>query len=281
MMVQDAYFCYTSVRNSVEHLMHARLNILGIPVDTLTAAEIEDRLRMFLLTDTLHHIVTVNPEIVMWAQQDREYRSLLQTAALCLPDGVGLVLAARMRQSTIKRMTGWELTHRLLRVAQEEHARVAVLGGDGHVTHVAALRMKKEFPGVQIIAAEAGPKIRIEHGLLRLDEGEHQLLVEHLRALKPDILLVGYGHPKQEKWIQHIHHELPSVKIAVGIGGVIDYLSGHVMRAPAVLRYFGLEWLFRLMRQPWRLPRIYTATVKFLLAVKRERQEDGIDQSEI
>lgn len=259
--------------------MQVRINVLGIPVDTLTAAEIDDRLRMFLLTDTLHHIVTVNPEIVMWAQRDREYRSLLQTAALCLPDGVGLVIAARMRHTKISRLTGWELTHHLLRIAQEEHARVALLGGDGYTTHVAALRIKNEFPGVHIVAAEAGPKIRIEHGKMLLDEGEHRLLVEHLRALKPDILLVGYGHPKQEKWIQHIHHEIPSVKIAVGIGGVIDYLSGRVLRAPAALRFLGLEWLFRLVRQPWRLPRIYTATVRFLLAVKRERRKDSIDQS--
>ncbi len=248
------------------------MKLLGVRVDTYDRHDVEDRLRMFVLSKSAHRISTINPELAMWAQHDSEFRALLNTSDLALPDGFGLTLAARRQGTRIHRITGFDLVIELMRIAQEEHATVFLLGGKDWSVHHAALKIKKLFPGVKVVGAEAGPEITHHGGYLQVDNDEHRLIIDHLKLLKPEILLVGFGHPKQEKWIAKALPNLPSVRIAVGVGGVFDYLSGSVMRAPSVMRALGLEWLFRLFRQPWRLARIYTATVRFLIAVSREKR---------
>lgn len=245
-------------------------SILGIHVDILSETEVEDKLQQFLLQSSSHHIVTLNPEIVMWAQKDAEYKSILENASLTTADGFGIVVAGRLKNRKIPRMTGYDLTIKVLKIAEKEHASVFLLGDDSHVAHFAGHKIKKQFPSLRIIGAEAGPKIKIHNNKMIVDPEEREYLVEHINLLKPDILLVAFGHPKQEKWIADVLPELHSIKIAVGIGGVLDYLSGKIQRAPKIVRVLGLEWLFRLLRQPWRFPRIITATIRFMIAIFRE-----------
>ncbi|MFC1687330.1 WecB/TagA/CpsF family glycosyltransferase [Patescibacteria group bacterium] len=254
--------------------MNTKFTLLGVNIDILSKTEVDDRLRSFILSSSSHHIVTLNPEIVMWAQKDEEYKSILHNASLTTADGIGIVVAGKLKGHTISRFTGYDLTMNILHIAEEEHASVFLLGDDSHVAHFAGHKIKKQFPLLKIVGAEAGPRIKLRNKKMFVDLEEREYLIEHINMLKPDILLVAFGHPKQEKWIADVLSELHSVRIAVGIGGVLDYLSGKIQRAPRIFRAIGLEWLFRLFRQPWRFPRIVTATVRFMIALIKEPKID-------
>ncbi|MFA6908823.1 MAG: WecB/TagA/CpsF family glycosyltransferase [Patescibacteria group bacterium] len=248
------------------------LRILDVRVDTVTQHTIDDYIHRFLREKKLHHIVTVNPEIVMYAQTDNAYARILDEASLCVPDGIGLVYAARHSGTRIKRLTGYDLLTHLMHVAEHEQVPVFFLGGGQDVAHAAALRIKKKFPGLRVVGAEEGLRHPHEGVPDTSDDEQHKYLIEHLNLVQPKILLVAFGHPKQEKWIYEYASKIPSVHIAVGVGGLFDYISGKVRRAPWIFRAAGLEWLFRLVRQPWRLPRIGVATFKFVRQITKKRK---------
>lgn len=247
--------------------------LLQVHISDLTTGQVGDVLQRFLLTKKQHHIVTVNPEILMYARRDGGYREILNRSSLNVADGVGITLAGRLHGCIFHRITGFDLVMKLMRIATEERTTVFFLGGhDAHLAHRAALNVKKRFPGLHIVGAESGPQLRMEGTTLVIDRAEQDLIVDHLNLLKPRVLLVGFGHPKQEKWIAQTLSRLPSVRIVLGVGGVFDYLAETVVRAPKVMRAAGLEWLFRLLRQPWRLPRILTATIAFSFAVLHDKR---------
>ena len=155
--------------------------------------------------------------------------------------------------------------------------------GSQDVLDKAVIELKKKFADLKIAGTDPGPKINIQYPMLVPSEVERSNIknsnivdssrlirnasadvVSKINATKPDILFVAFGQVKQEKWINEYLLQMPSVKIAMGVGGAIDYISGNVSRAPLFLRKIGLEWLWRLMRQPTRWKRILNATFKFL-----------------
>lgn len=210
-------------------------------------------------------IVTANPEILLEAKRNAGYWSALHQADLRLVDGFGLAMTAKLRGHRVTRLTGVELSERLLELADEKRWTVAFVGGDVGVGEIAARAMRLKYPNAKLIVEMGGHVDGMGRGDSENDEAIHRLT---LRA--PDILLVAYGHPKQEYWIQKQLDGLPSVKVAVGIGGTLDFWAGKVKRAPAWMRQIGLEWLWRLVREPKRWKRIWNAVVVFPWTIWQE-----------
>lgn len=252
--------------------MKDRLTIAGVPVDALTMTEALERADVLLRDGRQHRAVTPNPEMAVLAARDPAFRTLLESSDLALADGFGLRLAARIEGKTLPAtVTGADFTLKLAEFAEQKGYSVGLLGGERGVAEATARNLLKRHPRLKIVAAEGGGEIRFIDGKWV----ERSDAIERVQAAKPEILLVALGHGKQERWIRDHLPRLPSVRLAVGIGGTLDYLSGRVRRAPAPMRRLGLEWLWRLFAQPWRAPRIFEATVVFLWMVLKKRHGKG------
>ncbi|MFA5091994.1 MAG: WecB/TagA/CpsF family glycosyltransferase [Candidatus Paceibacterota bacterium] len=197
------------------------------------------------------------------------FREALRSADLAIPDGTGLLWAARfLGKGLPARVTGTDMVGRICSLAAKEGRSVFLLGGRSGIAEMAADRLKTEYPDLLVAGAMSGGSVEYdETGMPILDYEVERAI--NLAA--PDILFVAFGHGNQEEWIHANLHRLPSVRVAAGIGGAFDFIAGKAKRAPAWMRKAGLEWLWRLILQPWRVGRIVTATVVFPLYVVAER----------
>jgi N-acetylglucosaminyldiphosphoundecaprenol N-acetyl-beta-D-mannosaminyltransferase len=237
------------------------VNILGIRVHAVTMSQTLAWIESAMAARAPRQICTANPEFIMAAQRDPEFRQLLNAADLVLPDGVGLLWASRRLGARLpERVPGSDLIYRLSEQAAAHGWRIFFLGAAEGVAAAAAERLQALYPGLVIAGAYSGSP--------RPDEAA--AIIERVRAARPDILLVAYGAPAQDKWIAR-HREDLGVPVSIGMGGAFDFVAGVARRAPVWLQRLGLEWLHRLWRQPWRARRIWTAVVAFPLAVLRER----------
>ncbi len=238
---------------------YERITILGIPIDNVTTDDVMAHIAVWLEQGGAHQIATVNPEFVMEAQHNAEFREVLLNTALNTPDGFGLLLAARWLGTPLRgRATGVALVPRIAALAAERGYRLFLLGAAPGVAHQAAAILTARYPGLQVVGTFAGtPHPRHEPFLRQI-----------LAAARPHVLLVAYGHPRQDLWIARNQPDL-HIPVAMGVGGVFDYLTGRVSLAPAWMRAVGLEWLYRLLRQPRRWKRIYTAVLLFSREVVR------------
>lgn len=224
----------------------------------------------FLNGERTFRIYTPNPEILLRARADREYADVLNSADLALPDGTGVALVESVRaRRRVRRWPGVEVGALLLELAAEHGVTVAFLGGAGDVAERAAARWRTRLPGLRIEVVGASFPID-DDGIARPFERDPEI-VEEIRAAAPAIVLVGLGAPKQERWIARHTGDLPTVRIAIGIGGAFDMWAGRLRRAPRFLHRIGLEWVWRLALEPARLPRIVRATVVFPFRALTER----------
>lgn len=233
-----------------------QVDILGIKINSVTMEEALQRVAEMIGDGGKHQVVTPNPEHVVMAQEDQEFRDVLNAADLAIPDGVGLVWASKLRkifnfrasifserhsgQNKVlkERVTGTDLMVNLCRQAAEEGWKVFFLGAEQGVAQEVAVRLREKFPGLQVSGvSSADPNLPIMDYRLRITDS--------------DLLFVAYGAPTQEKWIAKNLHQLP-VKVAIGIGGAFDFVVSKQKRAPRILCWLGLEWLWRLVTQPWR-----------------------------
>jgi N-acetylglucosaminyldiphosphoundecaprenol N-acetyl-beta-D-mannosaminyltransferase len=190
-------------------------------------------------------VATVNPEFVMRARADHEFARVLESADLCLADGSGVVWAARRQGCTMREpVTGVDLIPRLAALCARKHFRLFLLGAAPGVATDLASRLRGDHPDLEVAAHSGSPDPSSDTETLAL-----------IQRQRPHVLLVAYGHPGQELWIDRMSNRL-GVAVAIGVGGAFDYLTGRVPRAPAWMRGAGLEWLFRLVRQPWRIRRM-------------------------
>jgi N-acetylglucosaminyldiphosphoundecaprenol N-acetyl-beta-D-mannosaminyltransferase len=245
--------------------------IFGVRLHDLPS---EARLRQvcigFLHGDRTFRIFTPNPEILLRARADRAYADVLNAADLALPDGTGVALVESLRaRRRVRRWPGVEIGALLLELAAEQGVSVAFLGGAGAVAERAAARWRTRLPGLRIELVGAGLPVE-DDGLARPAERDAEI-AEEIRAVAPAIVLVALGAPKQERWIARHAVDLPSVRIAIGIGGAFDMWAGRLRRAPRFLHRIGLEWVWRLVLEPGRLPRIVRATVVFPFRALTER----------
>lgn len=226
-------------------MTQSQARILGVRVDCLDTTEALEKIKGFLGSGSLHQVATVNPEFVMRAQRDPEFARILDAADLCLPDGSGVVWAARRQGCRIERpVAGTDLVEPIAGVCAQGGFRLFLLGARAGVAADLAGRLRSRHPGLEVAAHAGGPDAAHDAETLPLIE-------KH----KTDVLLVAYGAPSQEMWIDRRRDRL-AVSVAMGVGGAFDYLTGRVPRAPAWMRRAGLEWLVRLAYQPWRVGRM-------------------------
>ena len=219
--------------------------VLGVRVDCVDMAAALEQIETLVDSGGHHLVATVNPEFVMRAQEDREFARVLESADLCLPDGTGVVWAARRQGCRISEpVPGVDLIPPLAAVCARRGFRLFLLGAAPGVADQLALRLRGEQPGLQV-AAYAGSA----------DRSADAATLAMIRAHKTQLLLVAFGAPKQELWIDRVKERL-DVSVAIGVGGAFDYLTGRVPRAPVWMRRAGFEWLHRLVRQPWRARRM-------------------------
>ena len=221
--------------------------LLGIPVHAVTMADTLALVEGYMAEPRLHQIATVNPEFVMAAQSDAEFRRVLEQADLCLPDGVGLLYAARRYGRRLpERVPGSELVYRLAERAAARGWSLFLLGAAPGVAEEAATILGDQYPGLRIVGTYAGSP----------DLAENEAIVRRVNDSRAALLFVAYGAPKQDKWIARNRDALTTVRVAIGIGGSLDFITGRAVRAPRCLQRLGLEWLPRLIREPWRWRRM-------------------------
>lgn len=224
--------------------------ILGVKIDDYSFREVTQKITEFLSTNKFHQIATVNPEFIVTAQKDSDFLSLLNNTDLNIPDGFGLKCAGFIKRVKIgERITGVDLTWEIAKIAAEKGYSIYLLGGKKGVAKMTAKRLQLLYHNIKIAGTCAGSP-------------EEEGIVEKINNTKADILLVAFGAPKQDKFIYH-HKKQLECKLAMGVGGTFDYISGVLPRAPKWMRTLGLEWLYRLIIQPSRFKRIYTAIIKF------------------
>lgn len=240
--------------------MSKKVDVLGIEFDHTTKTETVNTLKSLIKENKKTFIVTANPEIVMHAQRDPQYKKILQSADYIMPDGIGIVMGAKLLKNPLpERIPGFDLMKDLLNIANEEHYRVFFLGAREDVLNKAIANVNHEYPGIKIAGCH--------HGFFNENDPE---IVDMVKGSNPDMVFVALGFPRQERWISQNSH-LFEKGIFMGVGGSFDVLSGTVKRAPELWRKLNIEWLYRLIKQPQRLKRMAFLPL-FILKVLRSRR---------
>jgi N-acetylglucosaminyldiphosphoundecaprenol N-acetyl-beta-D-mannosaminyltransferase len=237
--------------------------VLGVRVDRISRAETVQRLLAMVARRRAaeqplpcQQLITVNPEFVVAAQNNADFRQVINNAALVVADGTGVVWAARrLKAPTPERVTGIDTLVELAQGCARQGYRMYLLGAAPGVAELAAARLQQLAPGLQIAGTYAGSPA----------PSEEDAILERVGQADTDVLCVAYGAPAQDLWIYRNLGRLPAA-IAIGVGGSFDFLSGRQRRAPQFMQRMGLEWLYRLYREPWRWRRML-ALPRFALLV--------------
>jgi N-acetylglucosaminyldiphosphoundecaprenol N-acetyl-beta-D-mannosaminyltransferase len=236
--------------------MATPIAILGVPFDSVTTAETVEIIARMIESREPHYLATANVDFLVHAAHDVELRRILFDAHLVLCDGTPLVWASRLLGNKLpERVAGSDLAPLLLQEAAKKGYRVYFLGAETDVCKRAVEKVTAQFPGLQIVGHDSPPYAP----LLEMD---HAGIIERIQKAKPDLLFVGFGCPKQEKWIK-MHYQTLGVPVCVGVGGTIDFLAGHRKRAPKWMQKAGVEWIFRMAQEPRRLFKRYCTDLWF------------------
>jgi N-acetylglucosaminyldiphosphoundecaprenol N-acetyl-beta-D-mannosaminyltransferase len=235
--------------------------VLGVRVDRLSQQQALDRIEQIITqrraggtVAPCQQVVTLNTEFVMAAQRNPPFRRAINEAALVLPDGIGVVWATHyLGQPTPERVTGTDTLVALAKRCAASGYRLYLLGAAPGVAGAAGSYLREVAPGLEIVGTYAGSPA----------PDEEDALIERIKTACADVLCVAYGAPAQDLWIRRNLSRLPAA-VAMGVGGAYDFLSGRQRRAPRIMQHLGLEWLYRLYRQPWRWRRM-TAIPQFLV----------------
>ncbi len=223
-----------------------KIDILGTKVDNVTFAEAIVLLKQYLQGNKNNIIVTPNPEIIVKAREDAEFREILNSASLCTADGIGVVYASKFYKNKInERVCGYDMTIEMLKLHKETNASFYLLGAGKGVAEKAVQNLKSTYTGINVVGCHDG----------YFDEEEEKKIIEEIISLKPSILILGLGMKKQEKFATKYKDVIPC-KITFCVGGTIDVLSGEAKRAPDIFIKFNLEWFYRLMKNPKRFFRM-------------------------
>lgn len=236
------------------------LEILGVRVDDATYDDVLAQVDAFVASGEPHQITTLNPEMLVAAYGDPAFRQDLNRSDLNVADGVGLMFAARWLGNPLQeRVTGSDGIYRLAAHCAHRGYRLYLLGAAPGVADAVAERLTMQNPELEVAGTYAGSP--------RRDEEDD--IIEQVRARKPDLLLVAYGVPDEEKWIARNRSRL-GVPVMVGVGGSFDFVAGLTKRAPVWMRRVGLEWFYRLIREPWRWRR-QLALPRFVVLVMGQK----------
>ena len=235
-----------------------RVDVLGVLFDRLDLHAATARMLERLDAGERTFVITANPEFVMLARRDDSLARIAQEADLVFADGTGVVVGSRLLGDGLRRVPGRLLVDALVPHFATRGSTVFLLGAAPGVAERAADRMRRRAPTLRVVGCYAGSAESDDDTVARV------------RDASPDVVLVAYGMPKQERWIARNLATLPSVKVAIGVGGVFDQLAGRQRVPPEILHRLGLEWLWRLILEPsrWRRQRVLP---RFAVLVMRER----------
>lgn len=240
-------------------------NLLGISVEPLSKKDILEKIKKNIQQPAeFFHVVSLNPENIVIAQQNLEFRKTIETAQIKIVDGIGIVIASKiLKIEAGERVTGVGLVKDLVMMASQRRLRVLLIGGRRNLALRLAQCYQQTYPKVKFLG---------DYGIKDIknpQQSEEKKIFSIVASYKPHIVLVAFGSPDQELWIDR-HKDLFKNCLVMGVGGAFDFLSGQIPRAPKFLRKIGLEWLFRLFIQPWRWKR-QLKIIKFIWLVIKQR----------
>lgn len=248
----DVYDPWPSEREELEGLSEAippQIALLGVPIDRVTLHEALDLIARWIEQKSSTRLVfTPDTTALMRARWDGSLREAYERADLVTADGIGLVWASRLLGAPLgERVAGIDLMEALCERAARRGYKLFLLGARPGVAQAAARNLRARFPGLVIVGTH--------HGYFAFGSLEEEAVLEEINRLAPDLLLVGMGVPRQERWMLRHRNDL-GVPVVMGVGGSFDVLSGRVARAPLGWQKLGLEWLWRTLREPHRLRRV-------------------------
>lgn len=239
------------------------ITILGVEVGAYTYTSWLDQIGAWVkIGDHVHHICTVNPEFFVIASKNEPFYRVLQQADSCVADGIGILVAAKLLGASLPgRVTGTDGVQQIAERAAAEGWRLFLLGAAPGIAEQTARSLTDRYPALDIVGTYAGSP----------HPEEAAAIIQRINASQADILFVAYGAPQQDLWIDRYRVHL-AVKVAMGVGGAYDFIAGIVPRAPRLIQRLGLEWLYRLIRQPWRWRRMLRLPIFVLMVISRGRQ---------
>jgi N-acetylglucosaminyldiphosphoundecaprenol N-acetyl-beta-D-mannosaminyltransferase len=242
-----------------------RRYVLGVPVDLVDEQNVLDAARAAIENKDRLRIITVNAEFVVKARENSRFAETLRDAELSTPDGAGVVWALRRQGVEIKRLGGSDLIWSLSQQAARLGQTIFLLGAGEGVAAETGRRLADRYPGLSVGGALAGSP--------RPEDADE--IVQAIRDAGTDILFVAFGAPKQEIWLSK-YLDATGACVGIGVGGSFDYVAGVARRAPVWMRERGLDWLWRLVMQPWRWRRML-ALPRFALLVLTNRDSGATD----
>ncbi len=249
--------------------MSDKVNILGVMVDKVNVEQASDKIIQYISeSDCAKSVFTPNSEIIMMAYRDPDFCNLLNSSDLLTADGIGVVYASKIVKNPIsERAAGYDIACRTLEKLAKLGGSLYLFGSKPGVAEIAAANIESRYPGVRVVGMSDG----------YFDEVKEKAIIDDINSVRPDLLFVCLGAPKQEKWISSHKAEL-SAKVCMGIGGSLDVFAGTVKRAPDFYTKHGIEWLYRLMKQPSRFVRMLDLPrfgFKVLLKGRKFPQQKG------
>ena len=236
------------------------MKILGVKYDNITVASAIEQAVYLAKKSNKANVFFLNADCLYKAQRDEEYRKILNLADLVLPDGIGLEIATMLFGSRMKEnCNGSDVSPLFLTRASKEGYKIFFLGAKEGIAKKAAENIQKQIPLIRIVGTRAG----------YFDDDDE--VIKKINDSKADILFVAMGVPMQEKWIYRNREKL-NPKLCLGVGALFDYFSGHIKRAPKIIRNIRMEWLWRIFMEPKRLWKRYLVDgIKFLGLVVKEK----------
>lgn len=238
--------------------MQERVKILGVEIDNITSEEAGEITKQLIETSnkSCSLVVAPNVEFIMAAQKDEEFFNILKTSKLATPDSIGVIIGGKLQKKPFKeRIPGQTYLRKVFEVGEKEGWTFYLLGGSGDIPRRAKEHLESIYPNVKIVGYHEG----------YFKEDSEEKVIEEINSLQPNVLFVAMGAPRQEKWIYKNKDKL-KVDIAAGQGGTFDYEAGNIKRAPVWMQKCGIEWLWRLIREPKRIKRM-TVLPLYLLTI--------------
>lgn len=242
--------------------MNKQENILGVAVSCIKYDELKFQIINDIKKDKKSTIVAINPEKILKAHNDNELKQLLNSSTYKIPDGVGIIYASRIQKGNIKnRITGIDTMEMICSLSEEKGYRIFMYGAKEKTLIAAKNKLEEKFPKINIV------------GFMNGYEKDNEKIIKAINDSKAQIIFVALGSPKQEYWIKN-NKDKVCVNIFQGVGGSFDVFSGNIKRAPEKMQKIGLEWLYRLLKEPKRIFR-QVKLLKFVwLVIIRKKEKN-------
>lgn len=228
------------------------VKLLGFDVDTFSFEKAVDYATELIREKKGGQVVTINPEMIEYALKNPEFAEIIRNAQLVVPDGIGVKLGLKFKGHDVQRIAGVEFAYYMLQRCEANKYPVALIGARPHVIATTAKNLQNRFENLKLVYVQSGYFV------------DKQRVLKDLKHKAPKLVLVGLGSPGQEIFIKEAREILPN-SLMIGVGGSFDVWAGVVERAPEIYQKTGLEWLYRTVKEPKRIKRIFPTLPKFLL----------------